>query len=421
MFNLRDGNQLIKSKSQHKLNKCLKQFLCLNSNLSIALIYAIFGSSNFVFSDHTPDLSASNFIEERSLYPQKLPSLTTIAPPIAQPYPVTEIVILDAAVPDPETLVANLSPHTQVYYLNSHQDGIAQITKILNSHQNLQAVHILAHGRAGELNLGAGVLNSLTLHTQAKHLQSWGKALASHGDILLYGCDFAQGAIGQAAIKTLANLTGADIAASDDYTGNQTLGGDWHLEARVGSIESHLTLNYFAQSDYRYILQPTVANPNLPVGTCNSQIDLMFILDESGSVDFFERQDQRDAVRETLQYMVDNNLNARAALIAFNTGARTLTSYVDVNATTLGTGGALDLAIEDYGTIAGLTNWEAGFQQALAVANNTTTYPDALFFFVDGTINAGNSQDQSPDDESDIFKSIFRTTKRSMQIVNNNE
>ena len=403
MFNTMDRNQLTKSKSKHRLGNCLKRLFYLNANLSIALIYAFSGSSNFVFSNHIPDLSPSNFIEKRSLSPQKLPSLTNYELRIPKPYPVAEIIIIDGAIHNPETLVANLSPNTKVYYLNSHQDGIEQIATILNSHQNLQAIHILAHGRAGQLNLGAGVLNSLTLHTQAKHLKSWGKALASHGDILLYGCDFAQGAIGQAAIKTLANLTDADVAASDDYTGSQTLGGDWHLEAQVGNIESHSTLNYFAQSEYGYILVPTVANPDLSSNSCNIQIDLMFVLDESGSVNSTERAQQRTAVRETLQYMVDNNLNARAALVAFTTGARTLTSYVDVNATTVGEDGALDLAIKDYGALSGLTNWEAGFQEALTIANSTT-YPDALFFFVDGTINAGNSPDRSPDDESDIFK-----------------
>ena len=408
-----DRNQLTKSKSKHKLGDCLKRLFCLNAHLSIALIYAFSGSGNWVFPRHISNFSSSHFNERRSLFPQHAPNSTNSELRIPNSNPVTEIVIVDSAVQDSDSLVSKLSSNTKVYYLNSHQDGVQQITEILSAYQNLQAIHILAHGQAGQLNLGAGVLNHLTLHSQSLSLQAWGKALASHGDILLYGCDFAQGTIGQTAMKTLARLTGADIAASDDLTGNQALGGDWHLEAQVGNIEFHATLNYFAQSDYRYIFVPTVANPDLPIGTCNSQVDLMFVLDESGSVDFVERELQRQSVRNTLQYLVDNNTNARVAIVSFATRGRTLTftngtaSYIEVNATTIattGTIGALESAIRSYGSPSAgngnLTNWGAGFTEALGVVIATGTYPQALFFFTDGTINSGNS----PDETSDRFK-----------------
>ena len=420
-------NQFTKSRYNHKLRDLLNRLLSVNTKLSIALIYSFAGFGNLTFllpqnNRHIPNLSPSNFITKRSQYPQNSSNppnyeLRTTNYELLLSSPITEIVVIDSAIRDPETLVNNLSPNTKVYYLNSHQDGIEQITAILSSYQNLQAIHILAHGKTGQLNLGSGVLNSLTLHSQTKQLKAWGEALASHGDILLYGCDFAQGASGQAAIKTLAQLTGADIAASDNYTGNKVLGGDWNLEIQVGSIESHSTLNYFAQSNYSYVLVPTVANPDLPVDTCNSQIDLMFVLDESGSVNATERELQRQSVRNTLQYLVNNNTNARVAIVAFATSGRTLTliggtrSYIEVNPTTIattGTIGALELAIQSYGSPprnnGNLTNWEAGFDEALEVVNATGSYPETLFFFTDGRINSGNSPDRSPDDEADIFK-----------------
>ncbi len=52
-------------------------------------------------------------------------------------------------------------------------------------------------------------------------------ALDEAGDILIYGCDVASGADGQALIDTISHLTGADVAASIDKTGGVSAGGDW--------------------------------------------------------------------------------------------------------------------------------------------------------------------------------------------------
>ncbi|NJM49010.1 MAG: DUF4347 domain-containing protein, partial [Alkalinema sp. RU_4_3] len=71
-------------------------------------------------------------------------------------------------------------------------------------------------------------------------LKSWGAALGVDADILLYGCNLAQDAAGQAFVNLLAEATGADVAASDDLTGSAALGGDWELEYATGAIESTL-------------------------------------------------------------------------------------------------------------------------------------------------------------------------------------
>lgn len=46
-----------------------------------------------------------------------------------------------------------------------------------------------------------------------------GAALNNAGDLLLYGCNVAQGELGQSFLARLAAATGADVAASDDLTG----------------------------------------------------------------------------------------------------------------------------------------------------------------------------------------------------------
>ena len=60
---------------------------------------------------------------------------------------------------------------------------------------------------------------------------------------MIYGCNFGEGEAGQAAAVRLAELTGADIAASDDLTGSTELGGDWDLEVQTGTIETVVAFN----------------------------------------------------------------------------------------------------------------------------------------------------------------------------------
>ena len=41
-------------------------------------------------------------------------------------------------------------------------------------------------------------------------------------------------------MRQLAELTGADVAASDDLTGHASLGGDWELESHIGLINTEV-------------------------------------------------------------------------------------------------------------------------------------------------------------------------------------
>ena len=91
-----------------------------------------------------------------------------------------------------------------------------------------------------------------------------GSSLNSAGDILLYGCNVAQGDIGQSFINTLAQLTGADVAASTDLTGAASLGGNSILEANSGVINaSSLDLNNYQN----LLLVPVNTAPTFLMGS----------------------------------------------------------------------------------------------------------------------------------------------------------
>ncbi|MBF0627583.1 MAG: DUF4347 domain-containing protein [Magnetococcales bacterium] len=156
--------------------------------------------------------------------------------------PPSEIVFIDAAVPDPVGLLSGIAANALVVRLDAGQDGVTQITSVLEKHQNISAIHILSHGAPGQLQLGSRHLSLDNLSAYSTALFSWRDALTPDADLLLYGCDVAQGEGGSRFVQALSQLTGADVAASMNATGNMALGGDWILEDKTGLIEYPIIL-----------------------------------------------------------------------------------------------------------------------------------------------------------------------------------
>ena len=153
--------------------------------------------------------------------------------------PRIEIAFVDATVTNVQSLLAGIPSGVEVVLIDPAKDGIDQIAQALAGRQDIDAIHILSHGSEGQLQLGTANLNAESMATTYKaELATIKAALSDSADILIYGCDFAQGADGDAAARELSRLTGADVAASTDDTGAAALGGDWVLETNIGSIET---------------------------------------------------------------------------------------------------------------------------------------------------------------------------------------
>lgn len=155
-----------------------------------------------------------------------------------------ELVFVDANVKDSDTLInsilANRATGTQIEIIRLERgsDGLDQISEILKHERNIDAVHIISHGNAGELQLGDALVNAETLQSRSLELQAWHSALTDDADLLLYGCEVGQGTKGAEFIAKLVQITQADVAASDDLTGSEDQGGDWSLEITQGHVES---------------------------------------------------------------------------------------------------------------------------------------------------------------------------------------
>ncbi len=191
----------------------------------------------------------------------------------------SSLLFVDSSVSDYKTLVTSSAPGTEVHVLNSSEDAVTQITKTLLGRSNISSLHVVSHGEAGGLDFGGGALNLSDLPAYASQLQSWSSALTSDADILLYGCNVAQGESGKAFVNTLSQLTGADVAASNNLTGKD---GDWNLEVTTGKIESSLAFDSKVTTAYAYdlnILGETfngndVTNPSWLYNTTGTQPSL---------------------------------------------------------------------------------------------------------------------------------------------------
>ena len=188
---------------------------------------------------------------------------TDAAPTDSAPAPAParhDIVIIDAAVPDIQTLINAVTPGDQIFILQGDRDGVQQIADIIhdNNLHDLSSIQIVSHGGQGEVRLGSTVLTDANLAAHADALNAIGQSLTSDGDILLYGCDVARGAGGSQFLADLSSYTGADIAAATHDIGKTAQGENWSLDAATGSIEA--TLPFTAGlADYQGLL----ANPSL--------------------------------------------------------------------------------------------------------------------------------------------------------------
>ncbi|MEN0041046.1 MAG: DUF4347 domain-containing protein, partial [Pseudomonadota bacterium] len=172
-----------------------------------------------------------------------------------------EIVFIDGSLPDIDGLLASLEPGVVVHVLDQDRDGVLQMAELLEEETDFEAIHIFSHGEPGALQLGTATLDAesiVGIHRGA--LAAIGDALTASGDLLIYGCNFGQGELGREAAGRLASVTGADIAASDDLTGSESLAGDWDLELELGQVETQA----WSAPDWNHILDGYTLVANTP-------------------------------------------------------------------------------------------------------------------------------------------------------------
>ena len=133
-------------------------------------------------------------------------------------------VTFDGSSDTPETILSTI----QTALAGRHAESIAVAT------------HSLGDGQfelTGEYSVSQSSLDASTELQNFWH--GVGDLLAADGRVDLLACDLASSEAGGLLISQIESLTGHDVAASDDETGNSADGGDWILE--TGNVDVAVT------------------------------------------------------------------------------------------------------------------------------------------------------------------------------------
>jgi hypothetical protein len=200
---------------------------------------------NYYFASQTFE---SPLVPQQSIDPFQLPVFSgsnLISP--------QSIAFVDQNISDAMTVIADLQSDVKVL-LDPTRDGITQITETLKHYEGLSGISIISHGNVAALQLGNSFLSANSLQDYANEIKQWKSSLVSGADILFYGCNIAAGEFGQTFVNEISALTGADVAASTNPTGNSLQGGDWNLEYATGKIETAIPFTTSLMSSYQGIL-----------------------------------------------------------------------------------------------------------------------------------------------------------------------
>lgn len=165
-----------------------------------------------------------------------------------------QLVFIDGAVSDRLHLLGGTLLDAEAILLNSAWDGVQQIADALHGRMNIEALHIVSHGAPGCLYLGRTCLNAANFDRYAPQLQQWRNALAPDADILLYGCQVAEGETGLAFVRQFSAVVGTKVAATRGLMGSPQLGGNWEFDVRTGPIRAGLAFSPEAIASYAHVL-----------------------------------------------------------------------------------------------------------------------------------------------------------------------
>src|SRR5262249_37651049 len=167
-----------------------------------------------------------------------------------------EIAFIDRNVDDLGTLLAGIRPEVEAILLSNDQPAPCQMACAVRGREGLEAIHVIAHGRTGQVGFAAGALSLESLAGYAVDLGAIGRALGDDGKLLLWSCETAVGARGSAFLEALESATGAEVRAATGTIGSQALGGRWELDVSSGKETVAAPLTARGMAGYAGVLAP---------------------------------------------------------------------------------------------------------------------------------------------------------------------
>ncbi len=148
------------------------------------------------------------------------------------------LTVIDTTIKDWEILAKSINKGA-ILLLKKEDIALDTILTELKKLRSVESLNIISHGSSGQLHFSDKTISKESLESNKEKWQELGTYLEKDGDINLFGCNIASGQTGKKFIKTLADITNADIGASINPTGDKKEGGDWELELAIGDIENN--------------------------------------------------------------------------------------------------------------------------------------------------------------------------------------
>lgn len=179
---------------------------------------------------------------------------TPLIPGVQSMFTIKEIVFIDCNVTDPDVLPAGMRADVDTVPLSVAEPALVQIARAVQGRKELAAIHIIAHGRAGEISFGAGALSLETLNDYHADIAEIGQALAKDGNLLLWSCHTGADERGTSFISALAQRLGTAVAAATGLVGAAVLGGCWRLDKHIGVVTAQVPLTVTGQASYSGVM-----------------------------------------------------------------------------------------------------------------------------------------------------------------------
>ncbi|WP_186467468.1 Ig-like domain-containing protein, partial [Bradyrhizobium stylosanthis] len=144
-----------------------------------------------------------------------------------------EIAFIDPGVDDLQTLLAGMRPDVEAVLLNDHEPAPRQMARAVQEREEqFDAIHVIAHGRPGEVSFSSGALTEAMIASHEVDLRSMGGAVDVNGiGLVLWTCETGQGEKGSNFVGRLADAIHVPVSTSTGLIGSAERGGRWVLEA----------------------------------------------------------------------------------------------------------------------------------------------------------------------------------------------
>jgi|GEM_PF-691010 len=146
-----------------------------------------------------------------------------------------QVAFVDPAVANPLLIAGSLQFGIEAILLDGARPALAQMAAALAGRRDVAVVHVIAHGRGGQIDFAAGAVTRACLPAHAEDLARLRRALSSEGEVRLWSCETALGPDGAVFVAALGDALGVPVLASTRLVGAADRAGQWELDVPAGA------------------------------------------------------------------------------------------------------------------------------------------------------------------------------------------